>query len=124
MYSGTEVSSETMGLLPTPSGYRMLIALPVVNEKTAGGIFLPGDVRKREETASVMGLVLKMGPDCYLDPDRFPNGKYCQEGDWVLIRSYVGTRFKLKDNPQEYRIINDDVVEGVIPDPSKLERAF
>lgn len=122
MYKNTdEVSQETLDQLPDPVGYRMLIALPEVQEKTKGGIYMPEDLRKREETASVLGCVLKMGSDCYLDQDRFPNGPHCRVGDWVMIRSYSGTRFKL--GGREFRIINDDVIEAVVADPAKIERA-
>lgn len=107
--------------LPEPKGYRILIALPDTQEKTAGGIIRPDELRKREETASMLGLVLEMGPDCYADESRFPSGAYCKPGDWVVIRSYSGTRFKIKG--REYRLINDDTVEGVVPNPQVFERA-
>lgn len=107
--------------LPEPKGYRILIALPEIQEKTAGGIIRPDDLRKKEETASMIGLVLDMGPDCYSDRDRFPSGAYCKRGDYVIFRSYSGTRFKIRG--REYRLINDDTIEGVVADPSIFERA-
>jgi chaperonin GroES len=107
--------------LPVPKGYRILVALPDSQEKTAGGIIKPDDLRKKEETASMLGLVLDMGPDCYADEGRFPSGAYCKPGDWVIIRSYSGTRFKIKG--REYRLINDDTVEGVVSNPKVFERA-
>lgn len=118
MYAQAEKLAEG---LPVPKGYRILIALPEVQEKTAGGIIRPDDLRKKEETASIVGLVLEMGPDCYADRDRFPSGSYCKPGDYVIFRSYSGTRFKIKN--REYRLINDDTVEGVVADPSIFERA-
>lgn len=120
MYQADEISQEILDQLPDPVGYRILIALPKVEEKTKGGVYMPDDLRKREETATMIGCVLKMGPDCYRDPDRFPSGAYCRENDWVIIRSYAGTRFKVKG--QEFRLINDDVVEGVVSDPRGIER--
>ena len=47
-------------------------------------------------------------------------GFYCKEGDFVVMRSYSGTRFKVKDEEgkyQEFRLINDDSVEAVVEDP-------
>ena len=122
MYSQAELTqlANTKGL-PSPKGYRILIALPEVQEKTAGGIIRPDDLRKKEETASIIGLVLEMGPDCYADEGRFPSGAYCKPGDYVIFRSYSGTRFKIKN--REFRLINDDTVEGVVADPSIFERA-
>lgn len=120
MYTQAELDQLADGL-PTPKGYRILIALPEVQEKTAGGIIRPDDLRKKEETASILGFVLEMGPDCYADADRFPSGPYCKPGDYVIFRSYSGTRFKSKG--REYRLINDDTVEAVVADPSAFERA-
>jgi co-chaperonin GroES (HSP10) len=122
MYLENEsLSPETLARLPKPVGYRMLIALPKVEEKTKGGIIMPGDLVKKEETASIVGRVLAMGADCYLDAARFPNGAYCGEGDWVMFRAYSGTRFTV--DKQEYRLINDDIVEGVVAGPEGYARA-
>ena len=67
------------------------------------------------------GNVLAMGPDCYMDAIKFPSGAWCKVNDWVLFRSYSGTRFKIKG--QEFRILNDDTIEAVIGDPRLIERA-
>ena len=119
--ASVSVDTKTASQLPMPKGYRILIALPDSEEKTAGGIIRPEDLRKREETASILGFVLKMGPDCYADESRFASGPYCKEGDWVIFRSYSGTRFKLYG--REFRLINDDTVEAVVEDPRGYERA-
>ena len=81
---------------------------------------MPDGLRIAEETASIVGFVIKMGPDAYSDKDRFPNGPYCQEQDFVIFRSYSGTRFKI--HGKEFRLINDDSVEAVIQDPRGLEK--
>lgn len=106
--------------LPRPCGYKILIALPQVEETYAGGI-LKADVTKRhEEVATVLGAVLELGPDAYKDQSKFPNGPWCKEGDFVIIRAYSGTRFKLFG--KEFRLINDDTVEGVVADPRGFTR--
>ena len=73
-----------------------------------------------EETSSVVGFVIAMGPDCYTDKKRFPNGPWCKEGDFVLMRAYSGTRIKI--HSQEFRIINDDTPEAVVDDPRGISR--
>ena len=78
--------------------------------------------RRVEETASIIGFVIKMGPDCYKDEKRFPNGAYCKEGDFVIMRAYSGTRMKI--HGKEFRIINDDTVEAVVQDPTGIVKAF
>lgn len=108
--------------LPKPVGYKLLLAIARKAEKV-GNILLPENTVDRESTASIVGLVLKMGPDAYLDTAKFPNGPYCEEGDWVSFRAYSGTRFKIAGaGDQEFRMINDDQVEAVLPDPTLLER--
>jgi len=101
--------------LPDPTGYRVLIALPEPEEKTDGGILKAVQTLQQEEVGSIIGFVLKLGPDAYKDPLRFPTGPYCHEGDWILMRSYSGTRFKVHD--KEFRLINDETVEGIVEDP-------
>ena len=107
--------------LPDPKGYRLLIALPDVEEKTEGGILKASETIRNETVATVVGFVLKLGPDAYKDEKRFPTGAYCKEGDWVVFRAYSGTRVKI--HGKEFRIVNDDSVEAVVDDPRGVERA-
>jgi len=106
--------------MPEPSGYKILIALPDVEEATEGGIIKAEETRYAESVATIVGFVLKMGPDCYKDQKRFPSGPWCSEGDFILMRTYTGTRFRIRG--KELRLINDDSVEAVIDDPRGYER--
>jgi co-chaperonin GroES (HSP10) len=115
------VSDEVKAKLPEPKGYRILIAIPEVSKTTQGGVYIPDERRMGEETASIIGYVLKLGAECYNDEKKFPHGPYCAEGDFIIFRSYSGTRFKV--NGQEFRLINDDTVEAVVEDPRGYARA-
>lgn len=107
--------------LPHPSGYKMLIALPTVDKTFGASGLLKADQTVANETiTSVIALVLEVGPDAYADKDKFPSGPWCKAGDYVLVRPYTGTRFSL--NNKEFRIINDDSIEGVVADPSGYRR--
>jgi len=106
--------------LPEPTGYKILIALPEVDEKTEGGIIKAQETMHLEEVGSIVGFVMKLGPDAYQDEKKFPNGAYCKEGDFVLMRSYSGTRFSI--HGKEFRLINDDSVEAVIDDPRGIRK--
>ena len=112
--------SEQATQLPEPSGYRILVGLPDIDEKTKGGVLKPDSILETEAMATVVAFVIKMGSDCYKDKERFPNGAYCKEGDFVLIRAFQGTRFKI--HGKEFRIINDDTVEAVVDDPRGYTR--
>lgn len=116
-----EFSEQTQRKLPKPAGYQILIALPDIEEKTEGGIIKPHESQHHEQVASVVGFVLAMGPDCYKDPERFPSGPYCAEGDFVVFHPYSGTRLKV--HGKEFRLINDDTVKAVVDDPRGIVRA-
>ena len=107
--------------LPEPKGYKLLIALPEVEETTESGIIKSAESRHEESIATVVGWVMSMGPDAYVNYGRFPNGPYCQVGDWVVFRAFSGTRLKI--HGKEFRLINDDTVEAVVEDPRGVERA-
>ena len=122
MYSAEKtVEESTARKIPEPSGYKLLIKPLEVKEKTESGIYMPDSLKSAEQTASVIGFVVKVGRDAYKDPEKFPNGPYCKEGDFVIFRSYSGTRFKVEK--QEFRLINDDTVEAVVDDPRGYTRA-
>lgn len=122
MYTANKVEDENVkARLPEPSGYRLLIAIPEVSEKTEGGVYMPDQLKKAEETASLIGFVVKVGPEAYADANKFPSGPWCKEGDFVIFRSYSGTRFKVLG--KEFRLINDDTVEAVVEDPRGYSRA-
>ena len=122
MYTANKVEDEQLrAKLPEPSGYRLLIAVAEISEKTDGGVFVPEQMKRAEETASIVGFVVKAGPEAYSDENKFPSGPWCKEGDFVIFRSYSGTRFKVLG--KEFRLINDDTVEAVVEDPRGYSRA-
>lgn len=106
--------------LPEPTGYKMLISLAAVTEVYDNGLLKSAATIQQDEVASVIGFVIKQGPDCYKDTDKFPSGPYCKEGDFILLRTYSGTRFKIRGI--EFRLISDDTVEAVVLDPRGYSR--
>jgi len=106
--------------LPDPSGYRILCGIPNIEEQYESGIIKSDLTLQHEELLTTVLFVVKMGPDCYKDAARFPSGPWCQEGDFILVRPHAGTRLKI--HGREFRIINDDSVEGVVEDPRGISR--
>lgn len=108
--------------LPEPKGYRLLCMVPKI-EDTYGdsGLVKATETVRVEEQTTVVLFVAKMGDMAYSDKERFPTGPWCKVGDFVLVRAYSGTRLKIHGT--EWRIINDDTVEGVVEDPRGLYRA-
>ena len=115
-----EIKEEVKLKIPVPKGYKLLISIPKMADKTEGGVHMPDNLIKAEETASIIGFVVDLGEEAYKDASKFPNGAYCQKGDFVIFRSYSGTRFKIKG--EEFRLINDDTVEAVVDDPRGYAR--
>jgi co-chaperonin GroES (HSP10) len=116
-----ETSEQKAKQLPDPSGYRILCAIPEIDNKFESGIIKADITQHHEELLTTVLFVLKLGPDCYKDESRFPSGAWCKEGDFVLVRPHTGTRVKI--HGREFRIINDDSVEGVVEDPRGISRA-
>ena len=116
-----EAQEKLDGLIPKPVGYRLLIALPNVDETFGGEIVKATKTLRDDYILSTIGLVLDMGEQAYSDKDRFPTGPWCKQGDYVMFRANTGTRFKV--GQQEYRLMNDDSIEAIVDDPSVIARA-
>jgi co-chaperonin GroES (HSP10) len=117
-------SEEKATSLPRPTGWKLLCIVPDVSEKLDGtelDLVKPTSILKQEEHATTVLFVLEVGPDAYKDPAKFPNGAWCEKGDFILVRTYSGTRFKIFG--KEFRLINDDQVDAVVQDPRGITRA-
>ena len=106
--------------LPKPSGYRILCAIPEQEKEFESGIVKADETMRYEELLTTVLFVVDLGPDCYKDPTRFPTGAWCKKGDFVLVRPNAGTRLVI--HGREFRIINDDSVEGTVDDPRGIKR--
>jgi co-chaperonin GroES (HSP10) len=115
-----QTAEEKAKQLPEPSGYRILCAIPDIDETYESGIIKADTTMHYEEVLSTVFFVVKMGPDCYKDSSRFPTGPWCKVGDFILARPNSGTRLKI--HGREFRIINDDSVEGIVEDPRGITR--
>jgi co-chaperonin GroES (HSP10) len=103
-----------------PTGFRLLIALAKVADKV-GSLYIPDGRKADEDVASILGVVVSMGPDCYKDESRFTGGSYCRVGDTIMMAAYTGRRIKIGD--REFRLINDDSVIAVVEKPEEVSRA-
>ena len=108
-------------MLPLPAGYRVLIALPQVKETfDTTDLLKASQTRHEEHIMSIIGMVVDMGSQAYADKDRFPTGAWCKQGDYVMFRANSGTRFRIGGT--EYRLMNDDSIEAIVPDPTAILR--
>jgi co-chaperonin GroES (HSP10) len=121
-YSFTATNDDKAKQRPEPSGYRILCAIPEAEKEFDSGIAKSDETIRHDEILTTVLFVVKLGPDCYKDSTRFPNGAWCKQGDFVLVRPNAGTRLVI--HGREFRIINDDSVEAVVQDPRGITRKF
>ena len=121
-----------------PVGYKMLVKQVVQEERSAGGIILNGDdeERKRQQAGFPLFEVLAMGEACFRSRstgEEFPEGRWCDIGDTVLMANYAGKAIaprefegKYRDDPEalaelkemhrqglKFHLVNDDDVMAV-----------
>ena len=119
----TEAPTKTnLEKLPNPTGWRILVMPFQVKEETKGGIIIAQETLDRARAAVQVGYVLKKGPLCYADKERYPTGAWCEEKDWVIFARYAGSRMEIEGG--EIRMLNDDEILGTIEDPKDLIHAM
>jgi len=117
-----ETPEELEDQLPSPVGYRILVALPEVEETFGESRIIKSSKEQHlDHVLSTIGMVVDMGLEAYSDKERFPSGAWCKAGDYVMFRANTGTRFKV--GKTEFRLMNDDSVEAVVADPRAVARA-
>ena len=104
--------------LPVPTGWRILVLPHRGKGKTKGGVILSDKTVEETQIATNVGLVLSVGPDAYNDKERFPNGPWCKEKDWVIFARYAGSRLNIEGG--ELRILNDDEILGTTDNPESI----
>lgn len=107
--------------LPKPQGYRILCAVPDIDKTFESGLIKADETIRHDELLTTVLFVVALGPDCYKDTARFPNGPWCKEGDFILVRPHAGTRVNI--HGKDFRLINDDSVEAIVEDPRGIKRA-
>ena len=112
---GVKKIEKEIGKIPQPTGWRIMVLPFKMKEKTKGGIVLAETTLERQQVASQCGLILAMGPQCYADKERYPEGPWCKVNDWIMFARYAGSRIKIEGG--EIRLLNDDEVLATIDSP-------
>jgi len=118
--STTKTAEEKARQLPQPTGYKILCAIPDIEEEYESGLVKAETTIRHEELLTTVLFVVALGPDCYKDKAKFPTGAWCKVGDFVLTRPHAGSRLVI--HGKEFRMINDDSVEGTVQDPRGNKR--
>ena len=104
--------------LPKPVGWRILVLPFKASEKTKGGILLTDKTMEDSQLTASVAMVLAVGDDAYQDKEKFPNGPWCKQGDWVVFDRYAGSRIKIEGG--EVRLLNDDEILGTVDNPEDI----
>jgi co-chaperonin GroES (HSP10) len=113
-----EKQKQEVEKVPSPTGFRIVLFPLRLDSKSTAGIYFTDDTIEQAQVTTNICKVLKLGPDAYQDKERFPNGSWCKEGDWVLITKYAGSRIRIDGG--ELRIINDDEILAILDDPRDI----
>lgn len=96
--------------LPAPSGWKLMLLILTIPEKSAGGVIVIDDAKEQRALSSPQGVILAMGPAAYTDRERFSvDGelvKWHEVGDRVTLIKYDASMFQIA-NGQRLGFIND-----------------
>jgi chaperonin GroES len=106
-----------------PCGDRVLIRPDDIEEKTEGGIIIPGSVSELHAMAQSIGTFIAAGPDAWTHfVERETNGPvkcrgysqpFAKPGDRVAFAKYGGLQVEGKDGVV-YRLMNDEDVTAIV----------
>ena len=115
---GVDPDRKELQKLPQPVGWRILVLPFKAQEKTKGGVILTDKTVEDSQLTASVALVLATGPDAYNDKEKFPNGPWCEQGDWVVFGRYAGSRLRIEGG--EVRLLNYDEILGTVESPEDV----
>jgi co-chaperonin GroES (HSP10) len=111
-----------------PFGSRVLVQIRTPKSTSAGGIILSTDTKDTEKWNTQVARVVSIGPVAFKNRttlESWPEGDWCQVGDFVRVAKYGGDRYEVPVNSSEsamFVIFNDlDIIGKVLTDPLKIK---
>lgn len=111
-----------------PFGSRVLVQIRSPKRKTAGGIILMDDARETEIYNTQVAKVLAVGSLAFKNRntmESWPEGSWCEAGDFVRVPRYGGDRWTVTAANGEAAILvifNDlDLVGKITGDPLAMK---
>jgi co-chaperonin GroES (HSP10) len=109
-------------VLPELPGYHILVRPISIKGETKGGILLPDSTKEDISYLTTVGRVLRLGDLAYKDSDKFPNGAWCKENDYIAYGKHVGQKLFYKGI--RLLLLFDDQVIMKVEDPTDLDPTF
>lgn len=98
-----------------PMADNVLVRPKKVEERTAGGIFIPEDTKEREQFGQIEGDMVAASPGAFrYNYPEWPDGaSRPQVGDRVIFSRYQATEVKGRDG-EKYWLMKDTSIAGVL----------
>lgn len=110
----------TSGL--TPLEFFVVVELDAQAEKTAGGIYLPNQVKEQDKLSTQEGTLIAVSPHAFTYAEGWPEGSKPEIGQRVLFKRYAGALHE-RDG-RTFRLLNDkDLVAIVETQTAQLKAA-
>lgn len=108
-----------------PLGNRVLIQIRAPQEKTAGGILLPGSMDSEQLYQEQVGKVIALGATCFHSQSTmaaWPEGKWFSLGDFVRIPRFGGDKRWPRENAKGQKALfvlfrDYDILEVILGNP-------
>jgi len=111
-----------------PFGSRVLIQIRTPKKKSSGGIILDFGSQDTEKWNTQVGKVVTVGPLAFRNRNNmepWPEGSWCEAGDYVRVAKYGGDRWEVPIGNGEnamFVIFNDlDIIGRVTGDPLAIK---
>lgn len=106
--------SNESGIIPL--GFKVLVRIQKIEEKTKGGIIIPTDTVEKESAASQIAEVIDFGQAAFtIGTGDLPDEWNVKPliGAKVILSKYAGITIEGKDK-EEYRLINDKEILAIL----------
>jgi co-chaperonin GroES (HSP10) len=108
--------------LPKLPGFHVLVRPVSVKSVTKGGIIIPDSTKDDMAYLTTVAQVIAMGDLAYKDTGKFPDGTWCNVGDYVCYGKHAGTKMVYKG--VKLILLFDDQVIMKVEDPKDLDPTF
>ena len=98
-----------------PMEYNVLVLPTEVEEKTKGGVFLPEQVKEKEQFGRMEGVLMAVSPLAFSFADWPDESLKPQVGQKVLFSRYQATEMTGRDGGK-YWMMKDKSIAGVMDD--------
>lgn len=97
---------------------QVLCAVYIRPEKTKTGVWVPETTRDEDKSQGKVGLIVKMGPQAFVNSEKWSWETELGLSDWVFYRASDG--WSVTVNGMLCRILDDTNVRGQIQHPDQV----